>query len=353
MNNIPAFGFSVPWMWLLVIAFIPAIIAEFAGRNQRGAVPVSGIEVLRVSPRRTALQKKVYRAATLMIAVLLLAAVCSGPTLQTAEPVLLSDQLTRQKDLILAIDVSRSMSGPLALADKDARFAAYGQVSADVEKQRTRYDAARETIYRFVDRFPDARIGLILFSTEPFLARWPTTDTGARFLEVLDDDLSELTQLRRFSSLTNIDSALNLAGDVFVTLATSQGGAIILISDAEDEFENMGVAIRALRDKDIRLYTIGVGIAESVVQNLSDKFAGDTGFRIFRVDSEQEMQEAYQLVAQLEESPRFSSGERTYVTDLRWLLALLLAIFSVFALALTELLAPRISMAHTVARRAK
>ncbi|NNC78108.1 MAG: VWA domain-containing protein [Woeseiaceae bacterium] len=353
MNNIAAIGFSAPWMWLLIIAFVPAIIAEFAGQHQRRAMPVSGIDIMRVSPRRAALQKKVYRAATLLITALLMAAVSSAPTLQTAEPVLLSDQLSRQKDLMLAIDVSRSMSGPLELADKDARFAAYGQVSADAAKQRTRYDAARETIYRFVDRFPDARIGLILFSTEPFLARWPTTDTSTRFLEVLDDNLSELSQLRRFSSLTNIDSALFLAGDVFTTLATSQGGAVILISDAEDEFENMGVAIRALRDKDIRLYTIGVGIAESVVQKLSDEFAGDTGFRIFRVDSEQEMQEAYQLVAELEESPRFSSGERIYVTDLRWLLALLLAIFSVFALALTELLAPRISMVHTVARRAQ
>lgn len=353
MNITDAIGFSAPWMWLLVIAFVPAIVVELARLSPRGAMPVSGVEILRVAPRRTASLMKMYRVAMLLAVALLLAAVCSGPTLQTAAPVLVSDHLSRQKDLMLAIDVSRSMSGPLELADKDARFAAYGQVSAGAAEQRTRYDAARETVYRFVDRFPEARIGLILFSTEAFLARWPTTDTGRRFLEVLDDDLRELTQLRRFSSLTNIDAALNLAGDVFATLATSRGGAVILISDAEDEFENMGVAIRALRNKDIRLYTIGVGIAASVVQKLSDEFAGDTGFRIFRVDSEQEMQEAYQLVAELEESPRFSRGERTYVMDLRWLLALLLAIISVFALALTELYAPRFGMTHAVARRAQ
>ncbi|MBT8100329.1 MAG: VWA domain-containing protein, partial [Gammaproteobacteria bacterium] len=288
---------------------------------------------------------------SLLTMAILLAAICADPKVQTAEPLIGTDHLSRQKNLILAIDVSRSMSGPIEVADKDARFAAYGQVATEDRSQRTRYDAARETVYQFVDRFPEARAGLILFSTEPFLARWPTIDTGTRFVEVLDDDLRNLSQLRRFSSLTNIDAALQLAGDVFTKLASSQGGAVILISDAEDEFENLGLAIRNLRGQDIRLYMIGVGIAESVAGKLSDEFAGDTGFRIFRVDSEREMQEAYQLVAALEESPRYSGGERAYLTDLRWVLALLMAPLAVAALATGELLAPRFRLAHSVGRR--
>ena len=281
-----------------------------------------------------------------------LALLWARPMLQSSKPVLVVDQLARQKNIILAIDVSRSMSGPLDIPDKDARFAAYGQATAESDARQSRYGAARDTVYRFVDRFPEARIGLILFSTEPFLARWPTRETSGRFIEVLEEDLYEASQLRRFSALTNTDAALGLAADVFATLATPQGGAVIHVSDAEDELENMGVAIRALRADGIRLYTIGVGIAESIVERLTREFAGDPGFRIFRADSEQEMQEVYRLVADLEEAPRYAEGERAYVTDLRWLLALVLVSYVVLMIGLLELRLRRDHVAYPIKRRA-
>jgi hypothetical protein len=219
------------------------------------------------------------------------------------------------------------MSGPLELPDKEARLAAYGQAAAG-ERRQSRYELARETVYRLVDRFPDARIGLILFSTEPFLARWPTVETEQRFREILDENLSEASQLKKFSSLTNTDAALRLAKDVFASRSNTSGGAVIHISDAEDELENMGLAIRSLRADGIRLYTIGVGISEKIVEKLSQDFSGDPGFRMFRADSEEEMNDAYRLVAELEESPQYSSEENLFITDLRWMLALSLVILA-------------------------
>lgn len=340
-----------PWMLLVIVLFLPALLREVSRAGPGRSAPMAGVEYLRGRLLNAATKKKVYRVTLIAMLVIMLGLLWAGPVLQSSRPVLVADQLSRQKNIILAIDVSRSMSGPLEMPDKDARFAAYGKAPTDVGRSKTRYEAARETVYRFVERFSEARIGLILFSTEPFLARWPTAETGKRFIEVLDENLQELSQLRRFSGLTNTDAALGLARNVFATLATSRGGAVIHISDAEDELENMGVAIRSLRAEDIRLYTIGVGIAESIVDSLTQEFSGDPGFRIFHADSEEEMQEAFQLVAGLEEAPRYSEGEKAYVTDLRWLLALLLAAFSLVAFWLLEMRLHRSEIAYPVMRR--
>jgi len=344
---------DAPWLLLVVLLFVPALVRELRRAGPGRSAPLAGVEYLRGKLPNLAAQRKLYRAGLLTLLAVMLALLWAGPKLQSRQPILVADEAARQKNIILAIDVSRSMTGPIQPPDKEARLAAYGKAPTNQERKQSRYEAARETVYRFVDRFPDARIGLILFSTEPFLARWPTVETGNRFAEVLEEDLHEATQLRRFSGLTNTDAALGLAREVFAKLKAADGGAVIHISDAEDELENMGLAIRALRADNIRLYTIGVGIAESIVDKLSQDFAGDPGFRIFRVDSEQEMQEAYRLVAELEEAPRYAEGEAAYITDLRWLLALLLVPCAALAIGLLEIRLHRSEIAYSVTRRVR
>ncbi|MDH3350420.1 MAG: VWA domain-containing protein [Gammaproteobacteria bacterium] len=342
---------NAPWLLLVAGLFLPALGIELRRKPPGQSVAVVGVDALRHRQTGLATRKRLLRAALLAVMAGLLGLAWAAPVLQSSRPLLTVDDIVRQKDIILAIDVSRSMSGPLELPDRQARLAAFGKVRADVEPAQSRYEAARDTAYRFVARFPDARIGLILFSTEPFLARWPTTETEHRFIEVLEEDLRALSQLRRFSSLTNTDDALRLAGEVFALLETSRGGAVVHVSDAEDEFENMGLAIRALRSEGVRLYTIGVGISESVVEKLSGEFSGDPGFRVFRVDSEQEMQQAYRLVAELEESPRYTQAENAYVSDLRWIIALLLAVCSLPAVWLLEVWLARSHIMHSTERR--
>jgi hypothetical protein len=343
---------AAPWMLLVMLLFVPALVIELRKPGAARSVALAGVRDLQSSLPGFAARRRFYRAVTLALMVVMLGLLWANPALQSSQPVLMTDQLAQQKNIMLAIDVSRSMSGPLEVPDKEARFAAYGKAPEDMEPRQTRYEAARDTVYRFIERFPDARIGLILFSTEPFLARWPTIETDDRFIEILEENLHDLSQLRRFSSLTNTDAALRLAGDVFAQLETSRGGAVIHISDAEDELENMGLAIRALRSQGIRLYTIGVGISESIVEKLSGQFAGDAGFRIFRVDSDQEMQEAYRLVADLEESPRYTQAEQSYVTDLRWPIALIFVVYALLALWLLEVRLRRSHVVHVFERRA-
>jgi hypothetical protein len=273
--------------------------------------------------------------------VLLLAFIWAGPVLYSSTPVLSGGEQVVQKELIVAIDISRSMGQPLEIPDREQRFANYAlnqPVDNDAQGKQSRYESARQTLFNFVDRFSGARIGLILFSTEPFLARWPTTETENHFIEVLEEKIGrgEKSQLQMFSSLTNIDEALRMSREILLKNRNAEGGAVILISDAEDELENMGIAIRSLRSNDIRLYTIGVGISEIIVDKLSEEFRGDAGFRIFHVESEEEMQEAYDLVSELEESPQYTREEQQYVSDLRWILALFLVFASIGIFWLSE-----------------
>lgn len=333
------FSFISPLLLLVTLPFFALLFWELSNRGNTATVAMTGLEYLR---SRGCVRSRYWHALRILlwsVIVIVLGLLWAAPVLRTAAPVFASaDQLT-QKNMIVAIDISRSMGQPLNIPDKEQRFenfTANSQPSAATGPSR--YESARQTFYNFVDRFEGARIGLILFSTEPFLARWPTVETDDRFIEVLEENIGtkERSQLQRFSSLTNIDEAITLTREVFAKQKNISGGAVVLISDAEDELEKMGLAIRSLRENGIRLYTIGVGISEIIAEKLTNEFAGDPGFRIFRVDSDAEMQEVYRLVSELEESPRLAAAEQEYVTNLRWLLAILLVILATAVVWLSE-----------------
>lgn len=323
-------SFESASLFLLVLPLVLLLLWDFVSRRHSSTVPLTGLEYLVARNRLTGRRRKLLRTGLWLLVIAGTGLLWAGPSLHTPAPVFRGGEQTLQKNLVVAIDISASMGGPLKTPDRAERLAAFvkkGRLNRQ-DQGPTRYESARQTLFDFMERFQGARIGLILFSTEPFLARWPTAETASRFMEVLEEQIGpgETSQLQRFSSLTNTDKALELAREIFANQQAVQGGAVILITDAEDELGNMGVAIRKIRERGIRLYTIGVGISEIIVSKLSREFANDPGFRIFRVDSEEDMQEAYRLVSEVEESPKYAADARAYTTELRWLLALLLAV---------------------------
>jgi hypothetical protein len=336
-----SFSFVSAPLFLVAVPLLLLLFWELNRNRRSTAVAMTGVEFLRGRGCMTGRYRNLVKVLLWGGMVLLLAFIWAGPVLNSSTPVLSGGKQVVQKELIVAIDISRSMGQPLEIPDREERFANYGMnqpIDYDDQGKQSRYESARQTFYNFVDRFNDARIGLILFSTEPFLARWPTTETDMRFIEVLEEKIGrgEKSQLQMFSSLTNIDEALRMSREILLKNSNAEGGAVILISDAEDELENMGLAIRALRANGIRLYTIGVGISEVIVEKLAEELGGDAGFRIFHVDSEEEMQEAYDLVSELEESPQYTREEQQFVIDLRWVLALILVFASVGVFWLSE-----------------
>ena len=324
-----AFSFATPIGFLLLLPFVGLLIWQFVGRGIGNPIALTGLEYLRARVRLQDSRRKGVRAGLWGVMALGMAVLWAGPTVHSSKPIFEADKQTSYKNIMMLMDISRSMSVPVGLEQSRSlpgQFRARAATGSDNGK--TRFVAAREALMAFVGRFEGERIGLILFSTEPFLARWPTVETKDRFLEVLNDELgrSSVSQLQRLSSLTNINKALELARDVILRQEGVKGGTVVMISDAEDDVENMGVAVRNLRNDGIRIYTIGVGMSAEIVERLSKDFKDDPGFRIFRVDSEIEIQEAYRLIGNLETSPLAQLDKREFETDLRWFLSLLLAV---------------------------
>lgn len=305
---------NTPELLLAVLPLLALLAWQVFLKKRRGAYDLTGLEFLRERQYLTGKWRKTGRALAWSGIVVLLGILWTDPVLYTSEPLFGGEAEALRKNFIVAFDMSPSMNLPVehrGFGGEDLTAGAAGI---------TRFETARHAFFDFLQRFEGERFGLILFSTEPFLARWPTVETGSQFMEVLGENIrrGSGTQLEAFSSLTNIDKALELAQKVI----GGEGGAIIMISDTEDDISNLGAAVRRLRDNGIRLYTIGVGVDEEIVNNLSRQFASDPGFRIFNVASEEEMKEAYRVVGEVEASSLFTRTATNFRTSLRWLLAL-------------------------------
>jgi len=327
---IGSFSLAEPVWLLIVIPFLLLLVWELFNWQSSGTVAITDLEYLRSQGCITGRWRRRVRSILWLVLATSIGVLWAEPTLRSEQPLFEgSNQVSYQKFLLM-LDLSRSMSVPLG-AEKNVALPGQAVVRTEQPEgeQIPRYQAARAALMDFVQRFNEAQIGLILFSAEPILARWPTVETGGLFWEVLEENIGRgvISQLQLFSSLTNTNKALMMARDIFAKQGAREGAAI-LISDAEDDIENIGAAARNLRGDGIRLYIIGVGISESVTDKLSQNFSADPGFRIFHVDSEEQMQEAYRLVAEVEESLPFEMNQKEYENDLRWLLSLLLVIIA-------------------------
>ena len=319
--------FATPELILVVIPLALLLLYQSYVPRKRGAVGIAGLEYLDNRNCIAGAWRSMLRAATRGIVVIGLGLLWAGPEYYSTDALFEHGSQTFHKKYIVAFDMSPSMNLP-------ADFKGYGDEDLKAgDGGVTRYEMARDSLFDFLEAFRGERFGLILFSTEPFFARWPTVETENDFAEVFESiRRGSGTQLEAFSSLTNTDKALAMAGDAF----GEEDGAIILISDAEDDLENLGTAVRSLRNADIRLYTIGVGISDEIIAALSDEFSQDAGFRIFRVDSKEEMEEAYLLVGEVEASPQFAGEDKTFHSDLLWLFSLILVVFSVIVFWFSE-----------------
>jgi len=326
-NILQSISFSTPGLLVVILPLLILQAWQMYGSRKTGTLYFTGLEYLHVDNRAQIRTRKYFQLAIRFFLIAGLGLILAGPVYRSTEPLFHQDTRVYHKNFVVAFDMSPSMNLP-------ASSKGYGgEDLKEGEGGITRYEMARDALFAFIDRFPGERFGLILFSTEPFFARWPTTETENKFTEVLESIRRGAgTQLEAFSSLTNIDKALLMAGDAF----KGQDGAIILISDAEDDLENLGRGVRSLRKAGIRLYTLGVGIPDNILTNISQEFADDPGFRIFRADSEEEMAQAYALVSEIEESPMFVDETRLFETDLRGLLSVALAIVALILLGVNE-----------------
>lgn len=155
-------------------------------------------------------------------------------------------------DLVIAIDVSESM------------------LAQDIKPNRLQ--RARQAISRMVDELGNDRIGIVVFAGKAYTQLPITTDYSAVRMFVSNIS-TEIVPVQG----TAIAEAINLAIDLFDESETEK--AIIVISDGEDHEGDVMQAAKNAVEKNIRIYTIGMGLPDGAPIPVIDRSGIQQGFK--------------------------------------------------------------------------
>lgn len=155
------------------------------------------------------------------------------------------------KDIFILIDVSKSMD------------------ATDI--QPSRIEKAKFEINRFVNKFSDDRIGLIIFSEDAQMLSPLTFDRKAT-----DYLVPKINTDMFYEGGTNFTPALELAlKKLSKTKSKTQSKAIILISDGE----NFGIINKTIysqiRKKGINFFAVGIGTSNGITLKEGNSFRKD------------------------------------------------------------------------------
>ena len=142
------------------------------------------------------------------------------------------------KDIMICVDLSKSMDA--------------------FDIQPTRLEKIKFELKKVVEAFNSDRLGIIIFSSEAFMQCPLTYDQNALnlFIETMNTNLVP-------SSGTDFGPPLRMAMQKFENPdnrpADQKSKVIILISDGEDFGEETEDITKEIADKDIKLFTLGIG----------------------------------------------------------------------------------------------
>lgn len=142
------------------------------------------------------------------------------------------------KDIMICVDLSKSMDA--------------------FDIQPTRLEKIKFELRKVVEAFNSDRLGIIIFSNEAFMQCPLTYDQNALnlFIETMNTNLVP-------SSGTDFGPPLRMAMQKFedpgIGPSDQKSKVIILISDGEDFGEETEDVTKEIADKDIRLFTLGIG----------------------------------------------------------------------------------------------
>lgn len=238
-----ALGFDGAAYWWSGAAALLAGVLIVVGsvRSGRAVDRFAGTDLAPLLCRRLRPMRKVARGGLLVCALLFLAAAILGPRWGTY----LEKQKVRGVDMVVALDVSRSM------------------LARDIEPNRLQR-AKRELSQQLTERgafHGQNRLGLIAFAGATSL-RLPLTTDHAAFR-------TKLEQLRIGSvprGGTAIAKAIDAATDLFSISPPDATKIILLVTDGEDHEENPVEAARnAYKEHGIHVYTVAAGDPNSTI----------------------------------------------------------------------------------------
>jgi len=240
-----------------------------------------------------------------------LAAAAAFATLAIMQPVIpysQADLQSRGLDIILVLDLSSSMQEEMGSGQTPNRVMA--------PTGRTRLDAVKDAVRTFVKTRRDDRIGLVVFSDNPYVISPLTFDHEylLHYIDFVDD------KILQGEGQTAIGDGLALSNYVLSRQATKDSRGhqvIVLFTDGENNRGREPVDVLAeSKAAGIRVHVIGVDLERDVKEKPSVQMlmgaVADAGGKYFSADSERDLAAASGTIDSMEKGLLVS---RVYVRD--------------------------------------
>jgi Ca-activated chloride channel family protein len=289
------------YAWWLLAALAAVAILKWRVRWRFAAF--TSILPTRHSPYRASLFRR------LPFAVLAVAAALAGLALmQPVIPYSQTDLSSKGLDIVLLLDLSSSMQEEMGSGQS--------LKTTTVAGGRTRMDAVKDAVKTFIRTRRDDRIGLVVFSDNPYVISPLTFDHEylLHYIDFVDD------KLLQGEGQTAIGDGLALSDYVLSRQATptSRGHQlVVLFTDGESNRGREPVdVLKEAKDAGIRVHVVGVDLEMDVKEKPAVQMlvaaVEDAGGRYFNADSERDLIAASRTIDTIEKGLLVS---RVYVRD--------------------------------------
>lgn len=288
------------YAWWLLAAFAAVAILRWGVRWRFAAF--TAVLPSRRFPYRASLFRR------LPFAFLSVAAALAGLALmQPVIPYSQADLSSKGLDIVLLLDLSSSMQEEMGSGQS---------LTTTVAGGRTRMDAVKDAVKTFIRTRRDDRIGLVVFSDNPYVISPLTFDHEylLHYIDMVDD------KLLQGEGQTAIGDGLALSDYVLTrqATATSRGHqVVVLFTDGESNRGREPVdVLEEAKDAGIRVHVVGVDLEADVKEKPGVQMlvaaVEDAGGRYFSADSERDLIAASRTIDSMEKGLLVS---RVYVRD--------------------------------------
>jgi Ca-activated chloride channel family protein len=289
------------YAWWLLAGLAAVVLLKWRVRWRFAAF--TSVLPARHSPYRASIFRR------LPFAVLAIAAGFAGMAfMQPVIPYSQTDLSSKGLDIVLLLDLSSSMQEEMGSGQS--------QKTTTVAGGRTRMDAVKDAVKTFIKTRRDDRIGLVVFSDNPYVISPLTFDHEylLHYIDFVDD------KLLQGEGQTAIGDGIALSDYVLSRQATptSRGHqVVVLFTDGESNRGREPVdVLKEAKDAGIRVHVIGVDLEMDVKEKPAVQMlvaaVEDAGGRYFNADSERDLIAASRTIDSIEKGLLVS---RVYVRD--------------------------------------
>jgi Ca-activated chloride channel family protein len=290
------------YAWWLAVAFAAVALLKWRVRWRFAAFTL--VLPGRGAPFRASLFRRLP-----FVVLALAAAFAALAIMQPVIPFSQADLQSKGLDIVLLLDLSSSMQEEMGSGQNTLR-------TSTVAGGRTRLDAVKDAVKTFVRTRRDDRIGLVVFSDNPYVISPLTFDHEylLHYIDFVDD------KLLQGEGQTAIGDGLALSDYVLSRQATpsSRGHqVVVLFTDGESNRGREPVdVLKEAREAAIRVHVVGVDLETDVKEKPGVQMliaaVEDAGGRYFSADSERDLIAASRTIDSMEKGLLVS---RVYVRD--------------------------------------